>query len=163
MSRTTQRTPSARPPCGTLGGVCQNSPAFTWCSTPSWTRVHSPSRHTPHCSLGCAWSGETAPGSSVTTDSIAVHAGEHSRADAGRQLPLDAARLQTMEARCVAHSSRLRLVRLSLDARIQFALPRVMCAITLSPSIAPAVTPPNRAGRHGPVDAEESRHAVSGL
>ena len=29
MSSTTQRTPSARPPCGTFGGVCQKSPAFT--------------------------------------------------------------------------------------------------------------------------------------
>ncbi len=29
MSRTTQRASSVRPPCGTLGGVCQKSPALT--------------------------------------------------------------------------------------------------------------------------------------
>ena len=29
MSRTTQRASSVRPPCGTFGGVCQKSPAFT--------------------------------------------------------------------------------------------------------------------------------------
>src|SRR5687767_2213418 len=34
-------------------------------------RIHSPSRHTPHCSLACACTGETECGSSVTTDSIA--------------------------------------------------------------------------------------------
>src|SRR5438270_880384 len=38
-------------------------------------RIHSSLRHTPHCSLGCACTGETAPGSSVTTESIACTPG----------------------------------------------------------------------------------------
>src|SRR5438552_2939085 len=59
MSRTTQRRSSVRPPWGTWGGVCQKSPAFTGCSTPSWIRIHSPSRHTPHCSFGCECTGVT--------------------------------------------------------------------------------------------------------
>src|SRR2546422_4116512 len=76
MSRTTQRRSSVRPPCGTWGGVCQKSPAFTGCSTPSWIRIHSPSRHTPHCSFGCECTGDTECGSSVTTDSIALTPGK---------------------------------------------------------------------------------------
>src|SRR5437667_60567 len=76
MSRTTQRRSSVRPPWGTWGGVCQKSPAFTGCSTPSWIRIHSPSRHTPHCSFGCECTGDTACGSSVTTDSIALTPGK---------------------------------------------------------------------------------------
>src|SRR5881396_2219402 len=76
MSRTTQRRSSVRPPWGTWGGVCQKSPAFTWCSTPSWIRIHSPSRHTPHCSFGCECTGDTECGSSVTTDSIALTPGK---------------------------------------------------------------------------------------
>src|SRR5438874_6857769 len=76
MSRTTQRWSSARPPCGTLGGVCQKSPAFTWCPTPSWIRIQSPSRHTPHCSFGCECTGDTECGSSVTTESIALTPGK---------------------------------------------------------------------------------------
>src|SRR5216117_1704932 len=76
MSRTTQRPSSVRPPWGTCGGVCQKSPAFTWCSTPSWIRIHSPSRHTPHCSFGCECTGDTECGSSVTTDSIALTPGK---------------------------------------------------------------------------------------
>src|SRR5204863_8255502 len=75
MSRTTQRVSSVRPPCGTFGGVCQKSPAFTWCSTPSWMRIHSPWRQTPHCSFAYACTGDTAPGSSVTTESIACTPG----------------------------------------------------------------------------------------
>src|SRR6185295_6489199 len=59
MSSTTQRDASVRPPCGTCGGVCQKSPALTWCSTPSWMRIHSPSRHTPHCSLACVCTGDS--------------------------------------------------------------------------------------------------------
>src|SRR5437016_4899476 len=76
MSRTTQRWSRVRPPWGTWGGVCQKSPAFTWCSTPSWIRIHSPSRHTPHCSFGCECTGDTERGSSVTTDSIALTPGK---------------------------------------------------------------------------------------
>src|SRR5947208_2180280 len=76
MSRTTQRRSSVRPPWGTWGGVCQKSPAFTGCSTPSWIRIHSPSRHTPHCSFGCECTGDTERGSSVTTDSIALTPGK---------------------------------------------------------------------------------------
>src|SRR2546428_674129 len=76
MSRTTQRRSSVRPPWGTWGGVCQKSPAFTGCSTPSWIRIHSPSRHTPHCSFGCECTGDTECGSSVTTDSIALTPGK---------------------------------------------------------------------------------------
>src|SRR2546428_402744 len=76
MSRTTQRRSSVRPPWGTWGGVCQKSPAFTWCSTPSWIRIHSASRHTPHCSYGCECTGDAECGSSVTTDSIALTPGK---------------------------------------------------------------------------------------
>src|SRR2546425_9288954 len=52
-----------------------------------------------------------------------VHAGEHARAHAGRELSLDAARLQIVEARYVAHGSLLRedftarLVRRTVSAR----------------------------------------------
>src|SRR5439155_533757 len=76
MSRTTQRRSRVRPPWGTWGGVCQKSPAFTGCSTPSWIRIHSPSRHTPHGSFGCECTGDTECGSSVTTDSIALTPGK---------------------------------------------------------------------------------------
>src|SRR5437016_6544784 len=70
MSRTTQRRSSVRPPWGTWGGVCQKSPAFTGCSTPSWIRIHPPSRHTPHCSFGCECTGDSDHGSTSTTESI---------------------------------------------------------------------------------------------
>src|SRR5512134_1127901 len=125
MSSTTQRAPSVRPPCGTWGGVCQKSPALQWCSTPSWMRIHSPSRQTPHCSLACACTGDTERGSIVTTDSIALTPGKI------RALT-PAASWRTMPPSC-------RLWKQDSSLMLVSSLNSLMRPFTLSPAAAPEI------------------------
>src|SRR6266403_2830104 len=69
-----------------------------------------------------------------------VHAGEHARAHAGRELPFDAARFQIVEAGDVGHF-------LAPFSARRFALPRAIRAITLClavPSLVTAASPLSR-------------------
>src|SRR5437879_4738056 len=93
----------------------------------------NPSRHTPHCSLGCACTGETAPGSSVTTESIACTPG-NTRA----LTPGASCRSMPPVFRLWKHETSVMSSLLSRARR--FALPRAIRAITLCPAVPPLVT-----------------------